>query len=122
MTIKEMIIDAYETRDVFRKEYYLQSKNEKIRASVAKNENVDLHFLEYLAKNDKSKLVRRCVAINRSVDLEILEVLSNDIDEDVRYSVCGNKNVSYEILEKLSKDKSIWVSGIAKIHLKEYFK
>ena len=53
---------------------------------------------------DRYPDMKEWVAHNKTVPLKILEILSEDIDDDVRYSVAEKRKLSFDLFEKLSED------------------
>ena len=85
-----------------------KSKKEKVRVSVAEDENAPLDILHELAK-DSSVLVRQMVASNPVVTSELLKILSNDEDEDVVMYVANSPSLNAELAKTLSLHKSALV-------------
>ena len=84
-----------------------------MRKWVAHNKTVKGRVLEILS-DDLDKEVRRQVARRRAAGEEILSKLAFDPDEIVRLTVLRNPKVSKEIIMQLAIDKSDYIKEKAK--------
>jgi hypothetical protein len=73
---------------------------------VAQNPNTPPRALEVLSK-DVDEEVRWRVALNPNTPVEVLKELSRDEDEDVREAVAKHSKSTDRVLKELSKDK-VW--------------
>lgn len=92
-------------------------KYPEMRTWVAHNKTVPRKILEILSE-DIDVEVRRTVASRRSASEEILYKLSSDTSELVRLTVLRNPNVSKKILQKLLSDTKKYVVDEASEALK----
>lgn len=82
------------------------------RRIVAWNQHINFEMAMILVKDD-DKNVRLCLSSNIMVHPSILDILSEDVEYDVRENVARNKNTSIDTLKKLSKSYSSDVSNAA---------
>ncbi|MFJ2683735.1 hypothetical protein ACIOYV_08330 [Pseudomonas sp. NPDC087342] len=85
------------------------------RKWVAHNKTVPLEILEELCVFSSD--VRRFIASKRKLSLKLFELLSNDLDADVRVEIAANNKAPRTVLESLLMDADEDVVSAAKNNL-----
>ena len=107
----------------------LDVSDEKLRLSLAADENTPIAVLTKLA-SDSSDRVRRCVARNRSTPQRVLTCLATDPVKEVRLGVAWNPRCPFEILKAFSKqpnelltvmERPAWLTEIINGNVPESF-
>ena len=85
---------------------------------VIHNKTIQIEILEKSAI-DIDPDVRSTVARKRKINDKIIELLSNDSDENVKYSLICNTKIGLEHLRTISTDGSDWFKMNSKIRLRK---
>lgn len=81
----------------------------QLKIDIALNKNTDEILLKELS-DSKEERIRMAVAKNEyATPLELLDKLSRDVCNDVRGAVVRNKNTTDDILIKMIKDIEVWI-------------
>lgn len=86
----------------------LRHSNENVLIGLAKNPNLSLRFVMYLA-NSEYQRVRTNIAKREDVPLKIVKMLSKDDGIYVRQAVASRTTLPLEIIQQLAKDSSLAV-------------
>ena len=83
----------------------LETGDQKVKISAARNRKTPIQVLEKLAKHE-DETVRQIMAQNQNLPLNTLMKLAEDQEIKVRQAILSNPNVSLNILIKLAQDSS----------------
>lgn len=75
---------------------------------VIHNKTIQIEILELLSK-DINPNVRSAVARKRKINEKIITELSKDIDENVRFALMSNTKLNLEELKLIKVDDSVWL-------------
>ena len=82
-------------------------KYSDLKVWVIHNKTIQIEILEKLVK-DADPNVRSAVARKRKINDKIIKLLSNDTNENVKYSLICNTKMGLEHLNNISTDGSDW--------------
>jgi len=87
-------------------EEFIRLRTSDIREEYlrAAHEEAPMEVWEILIREHED--MKKWVIHNKTVPLSILEVLSNDPDEDIRFSVAMKRKLNRELFEKLARDSN----------------
>jgi len=107
------LLDKFSTSEDFFFDYFREISNNYMgvndskltyfREIVSQNTSLSIFNLEILSK-DLDNNVRLGVAKNTSTPIQVLQTLSNDLEIDVRIAVAGNQKTPIDVLLALAED------------------